>query len=266
MSIEVLRKGKLTAQTPTSLIYDVEDKPALMVVERKDVIMDNDNHEPAVYQLDGIGEVLNRISCNVYGALNAAGIKTNFLQRLDDRNAIYYKTEPVGLEVIVRNYGTGSFAQRYNLPPGLNELRCPVCEFTLKDDKLGDPLLAEDAVVALGLLQGRNEVKEVRRVANDVNDVLRQAFGRCELNLIDFKIEFGRLPSGMLILTDGVTPETARIEDCKTGGRLDKGIFCDGNYNKIVEAYTEVDWRLQDLAFTKKHQNLEDGFGNSLDK
>ena len=151
------------------------------------------------------------------------------------------KVSIVPLEVIVRNIAAGSFSKRYGVAEGAVFYR-PTLEFSYKNDELGDPLLNDDHVLALGLASPE-EVAVIRRYALEVNRLLREIWKQCGVTLVDFKLEFGRLPDGTIILADEISPDTCRLWDSQTGDKLDKDRF-RRDLGGVEAAYRQVMDRL----------------------
>ena len=146
------------------------------------------------------------------------------------------------LEVIVRNIAAGSFSKRYGVEEG-TVLQQPSLEFSLKDDALGDPLINDHHAVALGVVT-YDELKQIYAMTARINEVLKELFAKMNINLIDFKIEFGRTSDGEIVLADEVSPDTCRLWDMATNEKLDKDRF-RRDLGKVREAYEEILARLE---------------------
>ena len=168
-------------------------------------------------------------------------IPTHLVEELNDRETAVKKVEIVPLEVIVRNVAAGSFSKRMDVEEG-TELLCPILEFSYKNDELGDPFINDDYALALGLAE-QEEIDTIRTYAKKVNEFLKGYFLDAGMKLIDFKIEFGRLPDGTIILADEVSPDTCRLWDVDTNEKLDKDRF-RRDMGNVEEAYEEVFRRL----------------------
>ena len=179
--------------------------------------------------IPGKGVVNNKVSAALFRYLEAHGVKTHFLEMRVRR------VEILPLEVILRFRAAGSFARRYGLKEG-TPLKMPLLEFSLKNDALGDPLICENAVLALGLA-GEEELEAVKRTALRVGELLKAFFAERGLELVDFKLEFGRL-GGEVLLADEISPDTMRLWDEK-GEPLDKDRFRK-DLGGVEEAYREV--------------------------
>ncbi|WP_337845661.1 phosphoribosylaminoimidazolesuccinocarboxamide synthase [Thermus sp.] len=186
--------------------------------------------------IPGKGVVNNKVSAALFRLLEAYGIPTHFLEELSDREMRVKRVEIIPLEVIVRYRAAGSFARRYGLKEGA-PLKAPLVEFSLKDDALGDPLICKEAVLTLGLAT-EEEVETLSRLALKAGEVLKAFFLERGLELIDFKLEFGR-HGREILLADEISPDTMRLWDLKTGEPMDKDRFRK-DLGGVEEAYREV--------------------------
>jgi len=187
-------------------------------------------------QIEKKGILNNSITTMLYELLEKKGIKTHFIKKLSDREQLCKMVEIVPLEVIVRNVAAGSMAKRYGIKEG-TKLKTTVFELSYKNDELGDPLINDSHSVAMGLATFE-ELAEIYKMASKINDVLKELFLKKDINLIDFKIEFGRL-NGEIILADEISPDTCRFWDVKTGEKLDKDRF-RRDLGNVTEAYEEI--------------------------
>ena len=184
--------------------------------------------------IPGKGVVNNKVSSALFRYLQAHGIKTHFIRELSDREMLVKRVEIVPLEVILRYRAAGSFAKRYGVEEG-TPLRAPLVEFSLKSDALGDPLICENAILALGLAEEK-ELSEIQATTLKVGELLRAFFAERGLDLWDFKLEFGR-HGGEILLADEISPDTMRLR--KNGEPLDKDRF-RRDLGGVEEAYQEV--------------------------
>ncbi len=192
-------------------------------------------------QIAGKGVVNNKMSNALMKRLEENGVKTHYVEELNERETLVKKVQIVPLEVIIRNISAGSFAARFGVREGI-VFDAPTIEFCLKDDALGDPMLAEPHIFALGLASA-DEVAEIKRMAFAVNDFLRGFYAQLGITLVDFKLEFGRTADGEIVLADEISPDTSRLWDAKTGEKLDKDRF-RRDLGGVEEAYAEVFARL----------------------
>lgn len=194
--------------------------------------------------IQGKGIINNKISEFLMTRLNDMGIPTHFIRGLNMREQLVRAVDIVPLEVIVRNYAAGSFAERFGAFEG-ESLGSPLIEFCLKDDRLGDPFIAEDHIYAFGIGQPE-EIDEIRHYALRINDFLSGLFYGHGIRLIDLKLEFGRFYEGeaeMIVLADEISPDTCRLWDLNTNEKLDKDRF-RRDLGKTEDAYREVARRL----------------------
>jgi len=194
--------------------------------------------------IDGKGVLNNRISEFVFAKLNDLGIPTHFLRRINMREQLIKEVEIIPLEIIVRNYAAGSLAKRLGLEPG-TRLPRSIIEFCYKDDALGDPMVSEEHITAFGWATPA-ELDDIMSLAVRVNDFLTGLFMGVGIQLVDFKIECGRLYEGDLmriVLADEISPDNCRLWDIKTRNKMDKDRFRE-NLGGLIENYREVAQRL----------------------
>ncbi|MBP6343159.1 MAG: phosphoribosylaminoimidazolesuccinocarboxamide synthase [Candidatus Omnitrophica bacterium] len=186
--------------------------------------------------IDQKGVVNNKISTKIFEMLQTRGIVTHYVKTLNDREMLVKKVEIVPLEVIIRNRAAGSLCRLLGLPEGTT-LACPILEFCYKEDKLGDPMINEYHIRALGYATDA-EVEKIKTMVFKVNDAMRDFFAALNIELIDFKLEFGR-HKGEIILADEISPDTCRLWEIGTGEKLDKDRF-RRDLGNIEQAYQEV--------------------------
>ena len=211
------------------------DDPQLPVVRYKDDATAFNGLKKGT--ISGKGIINNQMSNFFMQKLEAEGIQTHFVKELDKRETLVKKVSIVPLEVIVRNIAAGSFSKRYGVEEGL-EFKQPTIEFSYKNDALGDPLINEYHAVALSLAT-RKEIEQIKRYAFEINDFLKKFWKECGITLVDFKLEFGRLENGAIVLADEISPDTSRLWDSKTHEKLDKDRF-RRDLGGVEEAYDEV--------------------------
>ena len=185
----------------------------------------------------GKGAINNRMSNFLMQLLEKEGIPTHFVEELNDRETVVKRVSIVPLEVIVRNVSAGHFAQRYGVPEGI-VFDEPTFEFSYKNDDLHDPLLNDSHALALKLAT-KEEIDTIRAMALKVNEVLKAYFLGLNVRLVDFKLEFGRLADGSLVLADEISPDTCRFWDATTGEKLDKDRF-RRDLGGTEDAYNEM--------------------------
>ena len=211
------------------------DDPQLVIVEYKDDATAFNGQKKGT--IAGKGVVNNRVTNFLMQMLAAAGIPTHFVQELSDREALVTKVEIIPLEVIIRNISAGSFAKRYGVEEGI-VFDEPTIEFSYKNDDLGDPLINEYHALALKLAT-KAEIETIKSMAFKINELLKERFAKVNITLVDFKLEFGRLPDGTIVLADEISPDTCRFWDSTTHEKLDKDRF-RRDLGGVEDAYNEV--------------------------
>ena len=219
-------------------VFLTEDPEVVIVSYKDDTTAFNGEKKGTI---SGKGVVNNRMTNHVFKMMEKEGIPTHFVEELNDRETAVKRVEIVPLEVIVRNVAAGSFSKRMGVEEG-RELLCPILEFSYKNDDLGDPFINDDYALALGLAD-QKEIDTIRTYAKKVNEILKAYFLEAGMKLIDFKIEFGRLLDGTVILADEISPDTCRLWDVETNEKLDKDRF-RRDMGNVEEAYEEVFRRL----------------------
>ncbi len=189
----------------------------------------------------GKGVINNRVSNYLMGLLEKEGIPTHVVRELSDTDTLVKKVKIIPLEVIVRNLAAGSLSKRLGLPEG-TPLREPVLEFCYKNDDLGDPMVNDDHIRALGLASDE-DMAVVKDYAGKINAFLCKYFRQVNVELVDFKIEFGKTRDGQILLADEISPDTCRLWDAATHEKLDKDRF-RRDLGGVEEAYQEICRRL----------------------
>ena len=193
-------------------------------------------------QILGKGAINNRMSNFLMQKLEAAGIPTHFVEQLSDRETVVKKVTIVPLEVIIRNISAGSFAKRYGVEEGI-VFEQPTIEFSYKNDDLGDPLINDYHAVALKAATWE-DIETIKKYAFGVNDFLKKyLLENINVDLVDFKLEFGRLSDGTIVLADEISPDTCRLWDHDTHEKLDKDRF-RRDLGNVEDAYNEIAKRL----------------------
>lgn len=234
----------------TDKIYDgvsikifATDEPDKVIVSFTDDITAYYKIKKAV--IKDKGKYCNGISSMISSLLKKNGVPVHFIEKLSDTDQLCLKTEVIPMEVIVRNVIAGSMAQRLGLQEGLVPSE-PVYDICYKSDELCDPIINDFHAIALGLVT-KAELAEVYEVAKKINDILVPVFRQAGISLVDFKIEFGRLPDGSLVVSDDITPDSARFWDIETGMKLDKDRFRQ-DCGKVGQAYKTVYERLGNVC------------------
>lgn len=219
-------------------VYATEDADLYIVSYKDDATAFNGLKKGTI---SGKGVINNRMSNFLMQILEKNGVPTHFVEEINDRETIVKKVSIVPLEVIIRNVSAGSFSKKYGVEEGI-VFDEPTIEFSYKNDDLGDPLLNAYHAIALKLAT-REEIEAIKSMAFKVNEVLCEYFKGMNIRLVDFKLEFGRLSDGTIVLADEISPDTCRLWDIDTNEKLDKDRF-RRDMGGVEEAYQEVMRRL----------------------
>ena len=219
-------------------VYATEDADLYIVSYKDDATAFNGLKKGTI---SGKGDINNRMSNFLMQILEKNGVPTHFVEEINDRETIVKKVSIVPLEVIIRNVSAGSFSKKYGVEEGI-VFDEPTIEFSYKNDDLGDPLLNAYHAIALKLAT-REEIETIKSMAFKVNEVLCEYFKGMNIRLVDFKLEFGRLSDGTIVLADEISPDTCRLWDIDTNEKLDKDRF-RRDMGGVEEAYQEVMRRL----------------------
>ena len=225
---------------PGTLVQYFKDDATAFNAQKKDVI-------------DGKGVLNNRLSEFFMKGLAQIGVPTHFIKRINMREQLIRSVEIIPLEVIVRNYAAGTLSQRLGLEEG-TLLPRPIVEFCLKDDKLGDPLVTEEHIIAFNWAS-QQDLDDMVALALCVNDFMSGCMLAVGIRLVDFKIEIGRVWEGdfqRLVVADEISPDSCRLWDIETGEKLDKDVF-RRDLGNLADAYTEVARRLGVLPSNVTH-------------
>lgn len=215
------------------------DDPTLAVIHYKDDATAFNGLKKGT--IVGKGVVNNLVSNHLFKMLEAHGIKTHLVEQLNERDSLVRRVSIVPLEVIVRNIAAGSLSKRLGLPEG-TKLKTTVLEYCYKDDELGDPMVNDYHIAAMELAT-KEEMEQISTMALKINDLLTAYLKDLGIELIDFKLEFGRLADGTIVLADEISPDTCRFWDSATGEKLDKDRF-RRDLGHVEDAYHEILRRL----------------------
>ncbi len=229
---ELLYEGK------AKKVYSTENPDYCIVSYKDDATAFNGEKKGTII---GKGVVNNRMSNFMFKRLEEKGVKTHFVEELNDRDTVVKKVTIVPLEVIVRNKAAGSLSKRLGLPEG-TQMRIPVLEFCYKDDDLGDPMVNDYHILAAGFAT-QEEIDKIAEMSLKVNEFMLDYFKSVDVDLIDFKLEYGKTADGEIILADEISPDTCRFWDVNTGEKLDKDRF-RRDMGGVEEAYEEMMRRL----------------------
>ena len=217
------------------------DDDNLYIIEYKDDATAGNGAKKGT--IAGKGVINNKMTGMIYDMLAAHGIKTHLVEILSDNEQLVKAVTIFPLEVIVRNTAAGSISKRVGIPEG-TVLSEPIFEFSYKNDDYDDPLINDDYAVVMGFAT-RDEIAYIRQTTLKINEILKDFFAKRGVNLIDFKIEFGKTADGEILLADEISPDTCRFWDAKTGEKLDKDRF-RRDMGGIEEAYREMLRRVGD--------------------
>ena len=231
-------KKELLYEGTAKKVFATDDPELLIVSYKDDATAFNGQKKGTIV---GKGVINNRMSNFLMKRLEKAGIPTHFVEEQNDRDTLVKRVSIIPLEVIVRNIAAGSFSKRYGIEEGVT-LENPTIEFSYKNDELGDPLMNEYHAVAMKLAT-KEEIELIKRYAFKINDHLKAFWRECGITLVDFKLEFGKLVDGTVVLADEISPDTSRLWDSKTGEKLDKDRF-RRDLGRVEDAYAEVMKRL----------------------
>ena len=215
-------------------VFATEDPNLVIVSYKDDATAFNGLKKGTIV---GKGVVNNRMTNYMFQQLEKAGVPTHFVEELNDRETVVKKVSIVPLEVIVRNTAAGSFSKRMGVEEG-TALKCPILEFSYKNDDLGDPFINDYYALALGLAT-KGEIDLIAKYTFMVNDFMVDFFKKLNIDLIDFKIEFGKTPDGKIILADEISPDTCRFWDSTTHEKLDKDRV-RRDMGGVEDAYAEM--------------------------
>lgn len=228
-----MEKKELMYEGKAKKVYATDDKDHVIIYYKDDATAFNGVKKG---QIENKGVLNNSITSAIFKLLEENGVKSHFVEKISDREQICKKVQIVPLEVIVRNVAAGSMAKRLGLEEGY-KLKTTVYELCLKDDALNDPLINDYHAVAIGAATFE-ELDKIYALTKKVNEVLKEFFLKLGINLIDFKLEFGRY-KGEIILADEISPDTCRFWDSKTNEKLDKDRF-RRDLGNVQDAYIEI--------------------------
>ncbi len=219
-------------------VYATND-PDLVIVDYKDDATAFNGEKKGT--ISGKGVINNKMTNYMFGMLEKEGVPTHLVKEISERETIVKKVSIVPLEVIIRNVAAGSFSKRMGVEEG-RQLLTPILEFSYKNDDLGDPFINDYYALALGLAT-KEEIETITKYAFKVNEFMVNFFKKLNIDLIDFKIEFGKTSNGTIILADEISPDTCRFWDSTTHEKLDKDRF-RRDMGGVEEAYQEIMKRL----------------------
>ncbi len=233
-----MEKREMLYEGKAKKVYKTDDENLYIVDYKDDATAFNGKKKG---QIAGKGVVNNKMSNFLMRIMEKHGIPTHFVEELSDRETLVKKVTIIPLEVIIRNIAAGSFSKRFGVEEG-KALLNPTLEYCLKDDALDDPMINDYQITAIGAAT-KEDLATIADLTFKVNDVLKAYFAGVNIELVDFKIEFGKTPDGQIILADEISPDTCRLWDAATHEKLDKDRF-RRDLGNVEEAYAEVFKRL----------------------
>lgn len=219
-------------------VYATNDPDCVIVDYKDDATAFNGEKKGTI---SGKGVINNKMTNYMLAMLEKEGVPTHLVKEISDRETIVKKVSIVPLEVIVRNVAAGSFSKRMGVEEG-TKLLCPILEFSYKNDDLGDPFINDYYALALGIAT-KEEIDTITKYAFKINEFMVDFFKKLNIDLIDFKIEFGKTSDGTIILADEISPDTCRFWDSTTHEKLDKDRF-RRDMGGVEDAYQEIMKRL----------------------
>lgn len=233
-----MKKCEMLYEGKAKKVYTTED-PELYIVDYKDDATAFNGLKKGT--ISGKGVINNRVTNHLMKMLESKGIPTHFVEELSDRETVVKKVKIVPLEVIVRNIAAGSMSKRLGVEEG-TVLPTTVLEYSYKNDDLGDPLINDYHALAMQLCT-REELDQIASYAFKINEILKAFFKEINVDLVDFKLEFGKLSDGTIVLADEISPDTCRFWDATTHEKLDKDRF-RRDMDNVDEGYHEIMKRL----------------------
>ena len=233
-----MKKCEMLYEGKAKKVYTTED-PELYIVDYKDDATAFNGLKKG--NISGKGVINNRVTNHLMKMLESKGIPTHFVEELSDRETVVKKVKIVPLEVIVRNIAAGSMSKRLGIEEG-TVLPTTVLEYSYKNDDLGDPLINDYHALAMQLCT-REELDQIASYAFKINEILKAFFKEINVDLVDFKLEFGKLSDGTIVLADEISPDTCRFWDATTHEKLDKDRF-RRDMDNVDEGYHEIMKRL----------------------
>ena len=235
--------------TKGHLLYEGKAKRIYSIVGKSDVLWQEFKDSLTAFNALKRGEFENKGALNrdvtslVFRYLNKRGVQNHWAGDIGARDMATEKLEMLKIEVVVRNKLAGSTAKKFGIAEG-SPLEAPLVEFFYKDDRLGDPFISDEQALMLKIVPKQNDLNDLKTRALEINRWLLEFFGAAGLDLIDFKVEFGRRPDGSIVLADEITPDSCRLWDQKTSERMDKDRF-RRDLGGVKDAYEEVCSRLK---------------------
>ena len=229
-----MEKKEMLYEGKAKQVFATDDPEVLLVHYKDDATAFNGLKKGTI---TGKGAINNRVTNYMMQLLEKEGVPTHFVEELSDRDTLVKKVQIVPLEVIIRNISAGSFAKHYGVEEGI-VFDEPTIEFSYKNDDLGDPLINAYHALALKLAT-KEEIETIKKLAFKTNEVMKAFFKARKVDLVDFKLEFGRLADGTIVLADEISPDTCRFWDSDSHEKLDKDRF-RRDLGNVEDAYEEM--------------------------
>ena len=229
-----MEKKEMLYEGKAKRVYATDNAEVLLVSYKDDATAFNGLKKGTI---SGKGAINNRVTNFMMQLLEKEGVPTHFVEELSEREPLVKKVSIVPLEVIIRNISAGSFAKRYGVEEGIVFAE-PTIEFSYKNDDLGDPLINDYHALALGVAT-KEEIETIKNMAFKVNEVMKNFFKKLNVDLVDFKLEFGKVADGSIVLADEISPDTCRFWDSTTHEKLDKDRF-RRDLGNVEDAYQEM--------------------------
>ena len=229
-----MTKGKLLYEGKAKKIFETDNPEVLLVSYKDDATAFNGVKRGTI---EGKGLINNKVTNYMMRLLEKSQIPTHYIEEISDRETLVKKVSIIPLEVIIRNVSAGSFAKNYGVEEGIT-FDEPTIEFSYKNDKLGDPLINSYHAIALKLAT-KEEIETIKKYAFKINEEMKKFFISINVKLIDFKLEFGKLEDGTIVLADEISPDTCRFWDATTNEKLDKDRF-RRDLGNVEGAYKEM--------------------------
>ena len=233
-----MEKKEMLYEGKAKKVYKTDDENLYIVDYKDDATAFNGKKKG---QITGKGIIHNKMSNFLMKKMAEEGIPTHFVEEISDRETVVKKVTIVPLEVIIRNVAAGSFSKRFGVEEG-KALLNPTLEYCLKDDALDDPMINDYQITAIGAAT-KEDLDVISDLTFKINEFLKKYFASIKIELVDFKIEFGKTPDGQIILADEISPDTCRLWDAETHAKLDKDRF-RRDLGDVEEAYIEVAKRM----------------------
>jgi phosphoribosylaminoimidazole-succinocarboxamide synthase len=235
------QKSELLYEGKGKKVYSVQGKKNILWLEYKDSLTAFNAQKKGSFQ--NKGAINCEIASLIFRYLKKSKIKSHWVTDVGQQNMVCEKLDMIPLEVVVRNVVAGSFAKKFGLEEGA-KLKKPIVEFFYKKDELNDPFVSDDQALYLQAVKSQKELEALKKLALQVNSALLKFFMKIGIQLVDFKLEYGRNAKGVICLGDEITPDSCRLWDTKTGKKLDKDLF-RRDLGGVDKGYQEVLLRIK---------------------